>query len=645
MSPERATQYNSIDNPSQRRIVEIPLPEIITRKTFEEHILVNNNEIRRSTNFVDDHNQAETISELTITSTPESIITGNDLTLNNKNIIIYKDKTKKLTSDEELTNLTWLQDKNFIRGIVQNGVYVMSKCSPTTPTKDKFENNNSIIENENLSALGVTTTMHKGPSGTTTVIEYSPNSNFTPSVCLPQTLPAQYTYKISPTSISTTSKIKECIPIQTLNQKNTIIYSTKPVESPTPTHHPHKKYIREQMNAAATTTVAFENTHFIGPSGNNNQIDIDSLKSIQTVISAPSTPTSTNSEHLRYVDIIHRSPSTYSSHSQETDSMKDFDTKPYNNKMTPQKISPSGGMKQKITENYDPKVNVMSKPPYSFSSLIFMAIEDSPEKALPVKEIYAWIVTHFPFFKTAPSGWKNSVRHNLSLNKSFVKIEKAPNMGKGSLWRVEPSQRSNQLQSLSRCPFYSGPNHFKSIKPESEMGIKTSQLDSNLFPKLSKKMIEIEKNRKFEKPSCLFNDDYEDRLDESFTDNLDDVKAATAMLALKHGAKVFNRDVSNSFPVITISPSADHTYSAGGNLNELNSNVSFDTSYESTDDSHNISLQEIEEQKRQKDGVDALLSLSKMFDISPIKRPASNTVEEEHISSYMDNITHVHAIC
>lgn len=69
---------------------------------------------------------------------------------------------------------------------------------------------------------------------------------------------------------------------------------------------------------------------------------------------------------MRYVDIIHRSPSTYSSHSQETDSMKDFDTKPYNNnRMTPQKISPAG-IKQKLTENYDPKVNVMSKPPYSF---------------------------------------------------------------------------------------------------------------------------------------------------------------------------------------------------------------------------------------------------------------------------------------
>lgn len=61
-----------------------------------------------------------------------------------------------------------------------------------------------------------------------------------------------------------------------------------------------------------------------------------------------------------------------------------------------------------------------------FSSLIFMAIEGSNEKALPVKEIYAWIMQHFPYFKTAPAGWKNSVRHNLSLNKSFVKVEKAP---------------------------------------------------------------------------------------------------------------------------------------------------------------------------------------------------------------------------
>jgi len=67
-----------------------------------------------------------------------------------------------------------------------------------------------------------------------------------------------------------------------------------------------------------------------------------------------------------------------------------------------------------------------NKPPLSFSSLIFMAIEDSAEKALPVKEIYAYILQRFPYFKSAPTGWKNSVRHNLSLNKCFQKVEKAP---------------------------------------------------------------------------------------------------------------------------------------------------------------------------------------------------------------------------
>jgi len=73
---------------------------------------------------------------------------------------------------------------------------------------------------------------------------------------------------------------------------------------------------------------------------------------------------------------------------------------------------------------YNPLKHVNSKPPYSFSCLIFMAIEDSPQKKLPVKDIYNWILTHFPYFQNAPTGWKNSVRHNLSLNKCFKKVDK-----------------------------------------------------------------------------------------------------------------------------------------------------------------------------------------------------------------------------
>lgn len=79
------------------------------------------------------------------------------------------------------------------------------------------------------------------------------------------------------------------------------------------------------------------------------------------------------------------------------------------------------------------KKSATSKPPYSFSLLIYMAIEHSPNKCLPVKEIYSWILDRFPYFATAPTGWKNSVRHNLSLNKCFQKVERSH--GKVSIYQ------------------------------------------------------------------------------------------------------------------------------------------------------------------------------------------------------------------
>lgn len=64
------------------------------------------------------------------------------------------------------------------------------------------------------------------------------------------------------------------------------------------------------------------------------------------------------------------------------------------------------------------------KPPLSFACMIFMAVESSPTKTLPVKDIYDWVMWKFPYYRNAPPGWKNSVRHNLSLNKCFKKVER-----------------------------------------------------------------------------------------------------------------------------------------------------------------------------------------------------------------------------
>ncbi|XP_051514173.1 forkhead box protein N2-like [Myxocyprinus asiaticus] len=96
-----------------------------------------------------------------------------------------------------------------------------------------------------------------------------------------------------------------------------------------------------------------------------------------------------------------------------------------------------------------------AKPPYSFSSLIFMAIEDSPEKRLPVKGIYEWIVNNFPYYREAPGGWRNSVRHNLSLSKSFQRMhrDRSQSVGKGSLWRVCPECRPALLEVLRKTHY------------------------------------------------------------------------------------------------------------------------------------------------------------------------------------------------
>ncbi|KAF8489128.1 hypothetical protein JB92DRAFT_3014366 [Gautieria morchelliformis] len=81
-----------------------------------------------------------------------------------------------------------------------------------------------------------------------------------------------------------------------------------------------------------------------------------------------------------------------------------------------------------------------SKPFYPYSTLIRYAIKGSPNQKLLLEDIYYAIESRFPYYRSAPPGWKNSVRHNLSLNPCFEKVPRPlTDRGKGSYWTVNDS--------------------------------------------------------------------------------------------------------------------------------------------------------------------------------------------------------------
>ncbi|XP_075678858.1 uncharacterized protein LOC113798834 isoform X1 [Dermatophagoides pteronyssinus] len=86
----------------------------------------------------------------------------------------------------------------------------------------------------------------------------------------------------------------------------------------------------------------------------------------------------------------------------------------------------------------DYKMNGQIKPPYSYATLICMAMKANKNK-MTLSSIYKWIKENFLYYQNADPNWQNSIRHNLSLNKCFIKIARNKDEpGKGGFWKLDP---------------------------------------------------------------------------------------------------------------------------------------------------------------------------------------------------------------
>lgn len=97
--------------------------------------------------------------------------------------------------------------------------------------------------------------------------------------------------------------------------------------------------------------------------------------------------------------------------------------------------------------------NQYAKPKMSYAQLIAEALLTGQDRMLTLNEIYIAINKKHPYYSLdAASGrnWQNAIRHNLTLNKAFIKVPRPATEGRGAYWKLENGAESQIFRRMAR---------------------------------------------------------------------------------------------------------------------------------------------------------------------------------------------------
>ncbi|XP_022096118.1 fork head protein homolog 2-like [Acanthaster planci] len=137
---------------------------------------------------------------------------------------------------------------------------------------------------------------------------------------------------------------------------------------------------------------------------------------------------------------------------QVSDREADFDRKSCPNRGRIQPHTPTTRRRMSTKGIRRPGYKRRVSAPHSYVELISMAIKASPSCMLTLREILAYLQEHNECFQGSYVGWKNSVRHNLSSSRCFVKLlrnSKRP-FGKDNFWAMNPDCTHCQTAEQTR---------------------------------------------------------------------------------------------------------------------------------------------------------------------------------------------------